>query len=154
MIDPSARRPAISSAHGVRTNPGRRRGADLPPRLEPGRLRRARGCLHVAVHVPHPGHGATHGSRGPARGRRGLANGLPRPPLRDRGDGLRPAARRRPRPADGDASRDVGGPAPTGNRIDVEHMFFLRFSEGRVAEVWEMLDGDALRSQLSDGDGS
>lgn len=47
-----------------------------------------------------------------------------------------------------------GDRPPTGNRIDVEHMFFLRFSESRVAEVWEMLDGDALRSQLSDGDGS
>jgi len=41
-----------------------------------------------------------------------------------------------------------GGLEPTGKRIEVEHMFFFRFDEGRIAEVWELLDRSALRSQL------
>ena len=41
-----------------------------------------------------------------------------------------------------------GDRAPTGNRIEVDHMFFLRFDGGRLVEVFEMLDRDALRDQL------
>lgn len=46
------------------------------------------------------------------------------------------------------------GRAPTGRTIAVPHMFFLRFDGDRIAEVWEVLDADALREQLdraSDG---
>lgn len=39
--------------------------------------------------------------------------------------------------------------APTGRSINVEHMFFLRFEDGLVVEVWELLDGSELRRQLT-----
>lgn len=41
------------------------------------------------------------------------------------------------------------GLEPTGRSIDVEHMYFFRFEEGRVAEVWELLDRPALERQLA-----
>ncbi len=41
---------------------------------------------------------------------------------------------------------------PTGQSINVEHMFFLRFEEGLVVEVWELLDGSELRRQLVERD--
>ncbi|HSM02954.1 MAG TPA: ester cyclase [Acidimicrobiia bacterium] len=37
---------------------------------------------------------------------------------------------------------------PTGRRIEVEHMFFLRFRDRRLTEVFELLDQEALSSQL------
>lgn len=37
---------------------------------------------------------------------------------------------------------------PTGLSIDVEHMFFLRFQDGHLTEVFELLDQGALRRQL------
>ncbi len=40
------------------------------------------------------------------------------------------------------------GRAPTGRVVAVPHMFFLRFEGERIAEVWEVLDSDALRAQL------
>lgn len=40
------------------------------------------------------------------------------------------------------------GRPPTGNRIAVDHMFLLRFEDGLLAEVFEVLDSAALRSQL------
>ena len=42
------------------------------------------------------------------------------------------------------------GLEPTGRSINVEHMFFLRFEEGLVVEVWELLDGSELRRQLTE----
>ncbi len=42
-----------------------------------------------------------------------------------------------------------GGLDPTGRTIAVEHMFFLGFEDGRIAEVWELLDRAELHSQLS-----
>lgn len=44
-----------------------------------------------------------------------------------------------------------GDLVPTGRSINVEHMFFFRFEEGRMVEVWEVLDSSELRSQLADG---
>lgn len=38
----------------------------------------------------------------------------------------------------------------TGRSISVEHMFFFRVEDDRLVEVWELLDRDALRSQLTD----
>lgn len=38
----------------------------------------------------------------------------------------------------------------TGRSISVEHMFFFRLEDERLVEVWELLDRDALRSQLTD----
>jgi predicted ester cyclase len=44
---------------------------------------------------------------------------------------------------------ELMGAAPTGNRVDVEIMTFLRFGEnGKVAERWNLLDSLALLSQL------
>ena len=43
------------------------------------------------------------------------------------------------------------GPEPTGRAISAEHMFFFRFENGRIAEVWEVLDRSELRRQLVDG---
>lgn len=40
------------------------------------------------------------------------------------------------------------GLPPTGNRIEVDHMFLFRFEEDRVVEVWEVADTGSLRSQL------
>lgn len=40
------------------------------------------------------------------------------------------------------------GLPPTGNRIEVDHMFLFRFEEDRVVEVWEVPDTVSLRSQL------
>ena len=40
------------------------------------------------------------------------------------------------------------GREPTGRRIEVEHMFFFRFDDAKVVEVWELLDRSALRTQL------
>lgn len=40
------------------------------------------------------------------------------------------------------------GRAPTGNRIEVDHMFLFRFEGDRVVEVWEVPDTLSLRSQL------
>lgn len=42
------------------------------------------------------------------------------------------------------------GREPTGRHIEVEHMFFFRFDEGKIVEVWEVLDRSALHSQLTD----
>lgn len=36
----------------------------------------------------------------------------------------------------------------TGRRISVDHAFFLRVADGLVVEVWEILDSQALRTQL------
>lgn len=44
-----------------------------------------------------------------------------------------------------------GGLEATGRSISVEHMFFFRFEDGRIAEVWELLDRSELRRQLVDG---
>lgn len=38
----------------------------------------------------------------------------------------------------------------TGRPISVEHMFFFRVEDDRLVEVWELLDKDTLRSQLTD----
>lgn len=38
----------------------------------------------------------------------------------------------------------------TGRRIAVEHMFFFRFQDGRIVEIWEMLDRGALDAQLGE----
>lgn len=43
-----------------------------------------------------------------------------------------------------------GGLEPTGRSINVEHMFFFRFENGRIVEVWELLDRTGLRNQLVD----
>lgn len=44
-----------------------------------------------------------------------------------------------------------GGLEPTGRSISVEHMFFFRFEDDRIVEVWELLDREELRTQLIDG---
>jgi steroid delta-isomerase-like uncharacterized protein len=41
-----------------------------------------------------------------------------------------------------------GGVDPTGRSINVEHMFFFRFENRRIVEVWELLDRSELRRQL------
>jgi steroid delta-isomerase-like uncharacterized protein len=40
------------------------------------------------------------------------------------------------------------GRPPTGNRIAVDHIFLLRFEDGLLVEVFEVLDSAALRRQL------
>lgn len=40
---------------------------------------------------------------------------------------------------------------PTGRSISVEHMFFFRFEDSRIVEVWELLDRSELLRQLVDG---
>jgi predicted ester cyclase len=40
------------------------------------------------------------------------------------------------------------GLAPTGRRIEIEHMFFFRFSGPRITDVWELLDRSLLTNQL------
>lgn len=42
------------------------------------------------------------------------------------------------------------GMPPTGRSIEAEHMFFFRFEEGQMMEIWELLDGSALRRQLTE----
>lgn len=39
----------------------------------------------------------------------------------------------------------------TGRSIEVEHMFFFRVEDDRLVEVWELLDKDTLRRQLTGG---
>lgn len=43
-----------------------------------------------------------------------------------------------------------GGLEPTGRSVAVEHAFFLRFEDGVVVEVWEILDPTAFRRQLTE----
>lgn len=38
----------------------------------------------------------------------------------------------------------------TGRSISVEHMFFFRVEDDRLVEVWELLDRDTLRRQLTE----
>lgn len=45
-----------------------------------------------------------------------------------------------------------GGLEPTGRSIRVEHMFFFRFENDRIVEVWELLDRPALSNQLIDSE--
>ena len=40
------------------------------------------------------------------------------------------------------------GRAPTGATIAVDHMFMLRFEDGTLVEVWEVLDSAELERQL------
>lgn len=42
------------------------------------------------------------------------------------------------------------GAEPTGRSISIEHMFFFRFEQSRIVEVWELLDRSELHSQLVD----
>jgi predicted ester cyclase len=37
----------------------------------------------------------------------------------------------------------------TGHSIAVEHMFFFRVENQRIVEVWELLDQDEFRRQLT-----
>ena len=39
----------------------------------------------------------------------------------------------------------------TGHSIAVQHMFFFRFENQRIVEVWELLDRDGLCRQLTGG---
>lgn len=39
----------------------------------------------------------------------------------------------------------------TGRRVEVHEMLFFRFEEGRIAEVWEVVDEHSLRQQLRGG---
>lgn len=39
---------------------------------------------------------------------------------------------------------------PTGREIAVDHAFFFRFADGKVAEIWEILDQEQLNRQLAD----
>lgn len=41
------------------------------------------------------------------------------------------------------------GAAPTQRRVEVEHMFFLRFDGDALVEVWELLDRDAFEVDAS-----
>ena len=43
-----------------------------------------------------------------------------------------------------------GDREPTGRRIEVDHMFFLRFEGRRLVEVFELLDQAALREQMEE----
>lgn len=38
---------------------------------------------------------------------------------------------------------------PTGREIAVHHAFFFRFADGKVVEVWEILDQEQLNRQLA-----
>ena len=40
------------------------------------------------------------------------------------------------------------GTTPSGNAIAVDHMFFLRFDDDLLVEVWEVLDSAALEHQV------
>lgn len=40
------------------------------------------------------------------------------------------------------------GIPPKGNTLEVPHAFFHRFEDGRLVEVWEILDRDLMRRQL------
>lgn len=42
------------------------------------------------------------------------------------------------------------GLEPTGKQVSVEHMFFFRFEDDRIVEVWELLDRSELHRQLTD----
>ncbi len=44
------------------------------------------------------------------------------------------------------------GQPPTGRSIAVEHAFFLGIDDGKVVEVWEILDRSALEAQLTRDD--
>lgn len=41
------------------------------------------------------------------------------------------------------------GTGPSGNAIAVDHMFFLRFDDDVLVEVWEVLDSAALERQVA-----
>lgn len=43
---------------------------------------------------------------------------------------------------------------PTGREVRVEHMFFLRFEDNRIVEVWELLDRTELHRQLAGEQGN
>ncbi len=43
------------------------------------------------------------------------------------------------------------GRAPSGATIAVDHMFMLRFADGALVEVWEVLDSAELERQLRGG---
>lgn len=38
---------------------------------------------------------------------------------------------------------------PTGREIAVDHAFFFRFADGKVVEVWEIMDPEQLNRQLT-----
>lgn len=40
---------------------------------------------------------------------------------------------------------------PSGRSMAVEHMFFFRLEDERIVEVWELLERDEMRRQLSEG---
>lgn len=40
------------------------------------------------------------------------------------------------------------GHAPSGNRIEIDAMFFFRFEDGRIVEIWEVEDEFGLWQQL------
>ncbi len=42
-----------------------------------------------------------------------------------------------------------GGLDATGRSVSIEHMFFFRFEDGRIVEVWELLDRSEIRRQLT-----
>ncbi len=42
------------------------------------------------------------------------------------------------------------GRAATGRTIELEHMFFFRFDDRRITDVWELLDRSELAQQLGD----
>ncbi|WP_223885163.1 ester cyclase [Nocardia colli] len=40
------------------------------------------------------------------------------------------------------------GLAPTGRPVRYDEVFFLRFAEGRITEIWGLVDTSTLRQQL------
>ena len=45
--------------------------------------------------------------------------------------------------------REFLGFAPNGRRVEFSEHVFYRFREGRIAEVWSLIDREALRRQLA-----
>jgi predicted ester cyclase len=45
--------------------------------------------------------------------------------------------------------REFLGLAPTGVRITFAENVFYRFAEGRIAQVWSLIDKEAVREQMS-----
>lgn len=45
--------------------------------------------------------------------------------------------------------RDFAGIAPTGRRVTFAEHVFYRFREGRIEQVWSLIDTDAVRDQTA-----
>lgn len=87
-------------------------------------------------------------STGDEGGARGAASGLPRPPRRDRGRDRRRGQGRHQNTVTGTHRGEYMGVPPTGKSITYKEIIIARFSDGRIAETWAVVDVMSQMRQL------